>query len=185
MIGAPDGPAVVIGVGNVLRRDDGVGVRLVEELRCVTAREPGALPGATRLVDGGTLGLDLLAHVEGARSLLFLDAVDLGQPAGTVSVLHGDAIEATVDTWGRTLPGGVGELLAMARLAGCLPRRVALVGVQAADTTDGLGLSACVEAAVPSAVAAACQALLDLDGLAAGPILRPSRPGTATEGATA
>lgn len=113
MIGA--GPAVVLGVGNVLLRDDGVGVHLVEELRRLAAHDPLAVPDGTRLVDGGTLGLDLLRAVSGARSLLVLDAVDLGQEAGTVSVLRGEAILAPGGREDGATPGSVGEVLAVAR----------------------------------------------------------------------
>lgn len=178
------GPAVVIGVGNVLLRDDGIGVRVVEALRTTAAHDPTALPDDTRLVDGGTLGLDLLRTVKGARSLLLLDAVDLDQPAGTVSVLRGDAIVSAGGSWGRSVPGGVGELLAVARLMGWLPDPVALVGVQVHDTGFGIGLSEHVQAALPQAVATARDELRELDELvdAAG----PRGAGTSeAEGATA
>ena len=164
------GPAVVLAVGNVLLRDDGVGSRVIGELRRLTAHDPLAVPDGTQLVDGGTLGLDLLRSVSGARSLLVLDAVNLGQDAGTVSVLRGDAILANVaagDRPGGTTPGSVGELLAVARLMGWLPDPVALVGVQVDDTRFGVGLSPRVDAAVPVAVEMACRELRVLDELAA------------------
>jgi hydrogenase maturation protease len=184
MIAAMDGPAVVIGVGNVLLHDDGVGVRLIDELRSVAEHDPTALPAATRLVDGGTLGLDLLPTFEGARSLLLLDAVDLDQPAGTVSVLRGDDILTAGGTWGGCIPGGVGELLSVARLMGWLPEPVALVGIQVDDTTYGEGLSARVAAALPGAVETARDELRELDELAE--TARPRTAGTVeAEGATA
>ncbi len=80
----------MIGVGNVLRGDDAVGVRVVEGLRAAVAGDPHALPAGTRLVDGGTLGLDLLRSIRDARAVVLVDAVRLGGPAGTVSVLRGD-----------------------------------------------------------------------------------------------
>ena len=184
MIAASNGPAVVIGVGNLLLHDDGVGVRVMEALRSVAAHAPMALPEATRLVDGGTLGLDLLPTFEGARSLLLLDAVDLDQPAGTVSVLRGDDILAAGGTWGGCIPGGVGELLSVARLMGWLPEPVALVGIQVSDTTYGEGLSASVAAALPRAVETARDELRELDQLAETAVARAA--GTvAAEGATA
>jgi len=184
MTSAADGPAVVIGVGNVLLRDDGVGVRAAEALRSAARRDPTALPAATRIVDGGTLGVDLLGLVEGARSLVLLDAVDLDQPAGTVSVLRGDAILAAGGRWGRCVPGGVGELLSVARLMGWLPGPVALVGIQIDDAGFGVGLSERVAAALPRAVEAVCEELRALDGLADAAAPRASGPGHA-EGATA
>jgi len=171
---APEGPVVVLGVGNVLLGDDGVGIRVLEELRRRGLDDPAAVPEGTRLVDGGTLGLGLLDAVRGARSLLLLDAVNLGQTAGTVSVLCGDAIAAAGGPGAGTTPGSVGELLAVARLMGWLPDPVTLVGVQAGDTRFGTGLSSLVEAAVSGAVETARTELRALDERAAGG--RPAVP---------
>ncbi len=166
-----DGPAVVLGVGNVLLHDDGVGVRVVEALRSAAVRDPGTLPDGTRLVDGGTLGLELLRTVEGSRAVLIVDAVDLDQQPGTVCVLGRDRLEQ-LDQGDGSIRGGVGELLAVGRLMDWLPVSIALVGVQVADTGLGVGLSEEVEAAVPRAVTVVRRELRELDGLAsaaAGP----------------
>ena len=177
------GPAVVMGVGNVLLRDDGVGPRIVRELEAMCARDPLADPRGTRFVDGGTLGLDLIQALRGARSLLLVDAVNLGQRAGAISVLHGDAIMAVGGRGAGSVPGSVGELLAVARLMGWLPDPVALVAIQVGDTGFGSGLSDSVEAAVPEAVMVVRRELRALDELvAAGCPARPvmGRQGEAT-----
>jgi hydrogenase maturation protease len=184
MTGAVGGPAVILGVGNVLLRDDGVGVRLVEALRALVAHDPYALPEGTRLVDGGTLGLDLLRTVADAGCLLVLDGVDLGEEAGTVTKLRGDAILAAGGARGRGVSSGVGELLAVARLMGWLPDPVAMVGVQVHDTSFGVGLSERVEAALPRALEAARDELRELRE----PPYAPGTQGAATrwaEGALA
>jgi hydrogenase maturation protease len=169
---AATGPAVVLGVGNVLLGDDGVGVRLVEELRRLAADDPAAVPAGTRLVDGGTLGLGLLDAVRGARSLLLLDAVNLDQAAGTISILRGDAIFVSGGRGAATIPGSVGEILAAARLMGWLPDLVTLVGVQVGATGFGMGLSPRVESAVSRAVDIARTELRVLDerGAAGRPV---------------
>jgi len=156
-------PAVVLGVGNVLLHDDGVGVRVIEELRRLVADDPAALPEGTRLVDGGTLGLGLLDAVRGAGSLLLLDAINLDREAGTISVLRGDAIDAAGGPGAGAIPGSIGELLVLARLMGWLPDPVTLVGVQVGDTGFGIGLSPSVEVAVSDAVEIARTELRALD----------------------
>ncbi len=173
---SPVGPLLVLGIGNVLLRDDGVGVHVLRELERRAECGDVALPRDTRLIDGGTLGLDLLPLLAGSRALLLLDAVDLGLAPGSVAVLHGDALRAGARVTRAVLPAGVGDLLAAARLAGVLPAAIALVGVQAGEIAAGLALTADVRAALPAAIARAIDELGRLDpGAAAG--LRPMGPG--------
>jgi len=70
---------VVLGLGNVLLGDEGVGVHVVEELR-----RSGGLAGV-EIVDGGTAGFQLLPYFDGGGLVVIVDAADDGQPAGTVS----------------------------------------------------------------------------------------------------
>lgn len=148
-----NGPVVVIGMGNVLLRDDGVGVRVVEALSRLAEGDAGVLPAGTQLVDGGTLGLDLLEQVDEAGALILVDAVNLGQPPGTVCVTRGSSLSADNRPDGASRPGGPAELLALAGMMGTVPLAVALVGVQAGEIGVGLALSPAVAAALPAAVA--------------------------------
>lgn len=149
---APAGTRVlVIGVGNPLMSDDGVGQRLLEALaaRCCS------LDGV-EFVDGGTLGLMLLPRVERCDALLALDAANLGGRPGELRVLEGEAFDEFV-----RLPRcsvhelGLRDLLDAARLTGALPARRALVGVQPGRVDWGMELSPPVAAALPAALEAA------------------------------
>lgn len=180
------GPLVVIGVGNILLGDDGVGVRVVEALRSDAGADPDALPPDTRLVDGGTLGLDLLRDLDGARGLLVLDAADLGALAGTVTVRR-DA-RATRGPAGVPADGdghGVAELLAVAAMLGILPAAVSVIGIGVGEIVVGPALSPRVAAAVPRAAVAARRELGSLDARAVeGGPARTAQPGELA-GATA
>ena len=82
---APSGEplrTVVLGLGNILLGDEGVGVRVVEELE-----RSGGLPGV-ELVDGGTAGFRLLPYFDGARLVVVVDAAADGAPPGTVTMLE-------------------------------------------------------------------------------------------------
>jgi hydrogenase maturation protease len=158
-------PLIAIGVGNVLLSDDSVGVRVIEALKVMAEHDPLALPPHTRLVDGGTLGLDLLRIVGEARGLILVDAVRLGAPAGTVSVLHGDAIVSAGGHQDGQAASAVGELLAVARLMAWLPETVAMVGIEVADTGFGVNLSPSVDRALPGAIDATRAELRRMDGL--------------------
>ncbi|MCJ7710004.1 MAG: hydrogenase maturation protease [Chloroflexi bacterium] len=159
-------PLVVVGVGNVLRGDDGAGVRVIERLQSLAERDPQTVPPGTRLVDGGTLGLDVLPAIDGARGLVLVDAVRLGGAAGTVTVLRGDAIEAAGGPGDGLGPGAIGELVATARFLGLQTGPVALVGIEAAGIDLGLRLSTAVEGALPAAMVAVRDELRRMDGLA-------------------
>ncbi len=169
------GRLVAIGVGNVLLTDDAVGVRVIEALRAKAARDPMALPPDTELVDGGTLGLDLLRVVDGARGVVFVDAVRTGAPAGTVTALDGDAIVSVGGRRDGQPASAVGELLAVARLMGWLPEAVAMVGIEVADIELGVHLTPLVDRAMPAAIDAVLAQLRRMD----------EQPATATSGGAA
>jgi hydrogenase maturation protease len=142
---------LILGIGNILLRDEGLGVHLVRAL----AEDPGRLPDGTAFLDGGTLGLDLLPEIGEADALLLVDAVRLRDRPGAVRVIHGEEIHATLA--GHISPHQIGlaDLVAAARLLGCLPERVSLVAMQPADIEVGLELSAPVAAALPLAISIA------------------------------
>ena len=138
---------LVLGVGNLLWADEGVGPRLIELLRL------RGRTGDAELVDGGTQGLYLLPLLTGAERVVLLDAVDLGRPPGEVVVLEGEGISALGQ--GRPLSlhqTSLHDLLAAAVLIGQSPAQLRLVGIQVADTSSwGSGLTPMVEAALPEA----------------------------------
>jgi hydrogenase maturation protease len=134
---------LVLGLGNILLRDEGVGVRVVERLR-----ERYEFPPGVRVLDGGTLGLDLLSYVEAAGRLLILDAVDLGAEPGTIAHLEGEDIPAFLSVKISPHQMGLSDLLAATRLRDVYPEEVVLWGVQPAAIDVGLELSPVVAAQV-------------------------------------
>lgn len=146
---------LVLGIGNVLLGDDGVGVRLTEQLRGL---EP-SLP--SRYVDGGTLSFSLLSHLEEAAALLVIDAADLGAAPGTVQVFEDEAMDRFLAKSRRRSVHEVGlcDLLDMARLRDCLPPRRALLSVQPAVIDWSESLSPLVADAIEGALAQALAVL--------------------------
>ena len=173
---SPGGTFLVLGVGNVLLRDEGVGVRVARD---VAALGPGAVPAGTEVVDGGTLGLDLLPVVAGAAAMVMVDAVNLRAEPGTVGVLRDEQLHAALAQHGSPHQVGIGDLVAAARLARSVPARVALVAIQPERIESGLELTPAVEAAVPSAVQAV---LRELEAFAATLATGPDEgPGAVAE----
>jgi hydrogenase maturation protease len=152
----PCGRALVLGIGNLLNRDEGVGVRLLEML----ARRIGACELLT-FVDGGVMGLELLPYVESCERLLVLDAVDAAAQPGTVVELRDEQVRrfagGTVSVHEMTFH----DVLALAQIRGTTPLELRVVGVQPGDTTLGTELSADVAAALEPAIAAATRVLVE------------------------
>ncbi len=127
-------PLLVLGLGNVLCGDDGAGVVVVHRLR----RE-WSLPRDVRVVDGGTLGLDLLALVAASDRVILVDAVRSDSPAGSLVRLSGDEVAPAV--YERLSPHqiGVADLIAGAALVDRYPQDVVIVGVVPEMTDLQLG----------------------------------------------
>lgn len=144
---------LVLGLGNELFSDEGVGVAAAREM------EQLGLP-AVEVIDGGTLGLSLLPVIEGRSSLLVLDAVlaEDGKP-GQIVVYEGDDLRRESRLLYSAHQLGVTEVLAAADLVGSTPGRVAAVGMVPASVGTGYGLSAAATAALPAMVDAACAVL--------------------------
>jgi len=81
-------PVAVIGVGNPLYGDDGFGIAAIEALRKET------LPPGVDLIDGGTLGVDLLEFLKDYRTVIIIDAAEMGLAPGTVRVFRPDEVRS-------------------------------------------------------------------------------------------
>jgi len=141
---------LVLGLGNILLQDEGLGVRAVERM---AARY--RLPPDVQVVDGGVMGLDLLPYLEGVSHLLITDAVQTGQPAGSLVRLEGEAIPAALQVKMSMHQVGLQELMALAGFQGTLPERVVLWGLEPASLEWGLELSAPIAAQIDALVDAA------------------------------
>jgi hydrogenase maturation protease len=138
----------IFGIGNLLLGDEGVGIHAIRALR-----ERYILPEGLDIVDGGTMGLDLLPYVEGVERLLIVDAIDLGAEPGTIKVLEGEKVRRFLDTKFSVHQIGLPDMLFAAELKGILPPELCIVGIQPAEIETGLDMS--------EAVAKNFEALLD------------------------
>ena len=105
------------------------------------------------VLDGGTLGLDLLPHLEGVNRLIIVDAVEIGQPAGSCVRLAGDEVPMALETKLSPHQMGMKDLLPVARLMGHLPDEIVLIGVQPGSLEMDTELTPAVAAAMPTLLA--------------------------------
>lgn len=148
---------VILGVGNLLLTDDGVGIHAIQKLQA-----DYDLPAGVQVVDGGTCGLDLLQFLEGVDHLIILDAAKLGKTPGSIVRMEGDQVPAYLAL--KTSPHEIGlpELLFTARLTDIYPERVVIFGVQPENIETHLGLT--------PAVAARLEELVELAAFEAGAV---------------
>jgi len=138
---------LILGIGNTLLADEGLGIHLLDHLR----RQHSDLPGVTYL-DGGTLSFTLAPQIEACRNLIVLDAAQLQAPPGTISLLQGEAMDHFVANGQRSVHEvGLVDLMSIARLQGHLPARRALIAIQPLELGWGDAPSARVAEAIPEA----------------------------------
>jgi hydrogenase maturation protease len=148
------GSILILGIGNVLLTDEGVGVRAVNEL----ARRY-SFSEDVELLDGGTAGIELLRHICNRSHLLIIDAMKCGQPPGTIVRLEGKEVPAAFRTRISPHQLGLSDLLAAAILTGEMPRELVLFGVEPECLDPGLDLSTDVEAGLDRLLQAVCDEL--------------------------
>lgn len=137
-------PAVrtlVLGAGNLLLSDEGVGIHVIRRLE-----ELYDLPEGVQILDGGTLGLDLLFYLEGVENLVIVDAVEMDQEPGSLTRLEGDEIPSFLSLKMSPHQIGIPDMLFAAKLRDMYPRNVVLWGVQPDLLVAGLELSPTVAA---------------------------------------
>ena len=146
---------LVLGVGNRIMSDEGIGVHLVERL-C----SQFSLPEEIQVLDGGTLGLDLIYFLEGIENLLIVDAVQADLEPGGMLRLQDDAVPAFMSIKISPHQVGVPDMLFAAKLRGVVPRRIVLWGVQPERVELGMDLSPLLESKMDALMAHVLDELL-------------------------
>ena len=132
----PQRRVIVLGIGNVLLSDEGVGVHVIRALAPRYAEADNV-----EVIDGGTSGMDLLPLIEGAKHLIVIDAIRFGLPPASIVRLQGEQVPAYFRTRVSPHQFGLSDLLAALAFLGASPTHVVLIGVQPVALSVGLKLS--------------------------------------------
>ena len=148
---------LVLGIGNTLLMDEGVGIHVLSALR-----SNPALPDDVELLDGGTLSFTLAGPIQDADALVVVDAANIDSPAGHWRLMEGDAMDAFLLGNRKSTVHEVGltDLRAIALLAGHWPARRAMLAIQPQVVDWGESPTPVVSAAIPLVAAA----IVDLVG---------------------
>ncbi len=138
---------LVLGIGNTLLSDEGIGIHVIDYLR----RQHPPLAGVTYL-DGGTLSFTLAGEIEDADNLIVVDAAQLGAQPGAVQCMTGDSMDHFLGVAKRSVHEvGLLDLLDIARLTETLPENRALIGIQPDLIDWGEQPTTAVSSAIPTA----------------------------------
>ncbi len=152
----------MLGIGNILLQDDGVGIRALEALQ-----RDHAFPANVRLVDGGTTIFHNMGIFSGAEKMIVLDAVKLDGEPGTVYTFNSDEYRVKMPRKSTSHDVGVLNTLSMMELVGQKPPEVIIIGAKPAVYDQwGEELTPAVAAAVPEMVR---RALAQLESWGAAP----------------
>ena len=152
---------LILGIGNILLKDEGIGVHVIQAMADQVARGTLNLSEDVELVDGGTFGIDLLDTLAGRRKVIVVDAVQVTaaetvEPSGIApgAILRfTDADLQRRQTADLSLHQiGLFETLTMARQLGCAVGEVVILGIVPKTLESGLELSPEVAAAVPKII---------------------------------
>jgi len=150
---------LILGIGNTLLTDEGVGVHVLQALAVMLAAEQPPFEGLT-LLDGGTLSFTLAGPIEDAEALIVVDAANIQGEPGDWKLLEGDAVDTFLlgNRKSTVHEVGLSDLRAIAILAGHWPERRAMLAIQPQAVDWGEQPTA----AVATAIAPVCAAILQL-----------------------
>ena len=155
--GAPRSPVLVLGMGNLLLEDEGLGVRALEILQ-----QRYEIPPEVELLDGGTTGMGLLDDISGREHLIVLDAVQTGDPPGTLVRLAGDDVPVYFSMRISPHQLGLSDVLATLELSGEKPAEVVVLGLVPQSLEMSLELSELIRGKLEGLVQAAIEELAGL-----------------------
>ena len=151
------GKIVVLGVGNVILSDEGVGVRAIERLVAEYDLPPGV-----EVIDGGTASMEMLEDLENLDGLIVVDAVFAHQPEGEVVKLVGEQVPAFFRRKLSPHQIGISDVLASLEFVGRAPRQMVVCGVKPVSLELGLELTPTVAARIPDLVALVVESLTEM-----------------------
>jgi len=162
---------LILGIGNILLKDEGVGIHVVQELRKYE------LPDNVEVIDGGTAALDILLSQKGLHKLVVIDAIKAGNKPGAI-------YKTRLNEWSKRGLGylapqfiagfsagqsqitlhqfGLLDALAIAEKLGLLPEEIVVIGVEPGEVSSGLQLTEKVAQSIPKVIEQVLEEIQDV-----------------------
>ncbi len=140
-------PILVLGVGNLVLKDEGVGVHVAQRMQEMD------LPSHVEVLDGGTMGFDLLDDIEGRKKVVIVDTVKGGQPPGTVYRMTINDIDEMPKSRVSLHDIDMTDVFKLADLFEIEKPEIVIIGVEPKDMeSTSMELSPEVEAQIPKVI---------------------------------
>ena len=136
----------ILGLGNILLKDEGVGVWITEEIA------KRSLPENIEIIDGGTAGLDILTSMKDVDKLIIIDALQGDEKPGTVYRLHPEDLPVPSDSYVSVHQMNIVEGLNIAQKTGNSPQEAVIIGVEPEDIDWGLGVTSNIQQKFPEII---------------------------------
>jgi hydrogenase maturation protease len=139
-------PILILGIGNILLKDEGIGVHVINRLKDMP------LPADVEVMDGGTMGIDLLFYIEGRKKVIVVDTVKAGEPPGTMYRFT-DKDLSMRKQFLRTAHGiDFADVVRTAQQLGTQPHEIIFIGIEPEDMGEGLELSPFIQNRIPNLI---------------------------------
>jgi hydrogenase maturation protease len=140
-------PILILGIGNILLKDEGIGVHVANILKDMP------MPPDVEVMEGGTMGIDLLFYIEGRKKVIVVDTVKAGGAPGTMYRFT-DKDLGVKKEFLRTAHGiDFSDVVRTARNLGTKPEEIVFIGIEPEDMNNaGLELSALITSRIPAII---------------------------------
>jgi len=136
-------PILILGIGNILLKDEGVGVHTAKKMMEMD------LPPDVEVMDGGTMGLNLLYYIEGRKKVIVIDTVLVGDPPGTIYRFTDESLVDNKPSL-RTAHGiDFTDVIKTSKMLGTKPEEIVFIGIEPESLDEGLELTPTIEKRVP------------------------------------
>jgi len=126
----------ILGLGNILMTDEGVGVHTVNEFE-----RRYEVPEYVEIVDGGAAGLDLIPFIEGREKVMMVDAVNFDREPGYIDLLENESIPIRLTQKASMHHLGLMDVLCIVRMSGNIPNELCLIGIQPKSLDLGIDMT--------------------------------------------
>ncbi|MCK4778493.1 MAG: HyaD/HybD family hydrogenase maturation endopeptidase [Actinomycetia bacterium] len=137
---------VVLGIGNILLKDEGIGIRVIEEL------QKEKFPPQVEIIDGGTGGLNLLSNIDRADVMIVVDCVQGGGEPGDIYEFKPEDIDKQNSGWAIKSLHDIG-FLDVLNMSSFMNKKegpeTIIFGVEPLEIESGIGLNEVVEKKIP------------------------------------